>query len=95
MLPQELVVAIVAVVLAVAAFVVALIQAVAAYSQLLASRSRCGCRVTGAFDLREGVWFALLTLTLNIRYRMPVFTIPGLRSRLSYSIQLNSVLYIL
>lgn len=69
------------IIVAFVALLAAIFQAIASVSQLLAGRSRCGRRVTGAFDLREGIWLSLVTFTPNIRYRMPILTFSKLRER--------------
>ena len=57
----------------------AIIQAVAAYSSLVSTVSKCDRRVTGLFNLHAGYWFSMVTLSPNVKYRMPVITMPGLR----------------
>lgn len=77
----EITISITAAALAAAALIFALVQTISALSQFLASSNRCGRRITGAFDLRAGIWFSLNTMTANPRYRMPVLTMSPLRTR--------------
>ena len=79
---QESLIGLAAAIIALSALIFAIFQAAAAFSQLMSARSRCGRRVTGAFDLRAGIWLSLVTLTPNVKYRMPVITMPGLRSKI-------------
>ncbi|ETN38421.1 uncharacterized protein HMPREF1541_06456 [Cyphellophora europaea CBS 101466] len=80
MAASEFVVAVTGAILAAAALLFAILQTASALSQYLASMNRCGRAITGAFELRQGFFWSLLSLTLNPRYRMPVLTMPGLRS---------------
>ena len=80
MADSELIIAVTSAILAAAALLFAIVQTASALSQYLASMNRCGRAITGSFELREGFFWSLLTLTLNPRYRMPVLTMPGLRS---------------
>lgn len=82
MVDASLVTAVASAVLAAAALLFAIVQAITAFSQYLASMNRCARSVTGAFDLRQGIWLYSNTLTLNPRYRMPVLTMPGLRKEM-------------
>ena len=58
------------------------VRAITASSQHLASIKSSNRRVTGAFNLQQGNWFKKVLLTPNPRYRMPVFTLPGLRGQI-------------
>lgn len=80
MAASELILAITAAVLSAAALLFAILQTTSAISQYLASINRCGRAITGAFELRQGFFRSLITFTLKPRYRMPVLTMPGLRS---------------
>ena len=82
MVDASLLTAVASAVLAAAALLFAIVQATTAFSQYLASMNRCARSVTGAFDLRQGIWVYSNTLTLNPRYRMPVLTMPGLRKEM-------------
>lgn len=77
----ELTIAITAAGLAAAALIFALIQTIFGLGKILASRNRCGRRVTGTFDLRAGIWFSPNTMAANPRYRMPILTLSKLRYR--------------
>ena len=79
---QDFLIGLAAAIVALSALFFAIFQAVAAFSQLMSARGRCGRRVTGAFDLRAGIWLALMTLTPHVKYRMPVITMPGLRCKI-------------
>ena len=77
---QEFLTGLAAAVIALSALMFAVFQAAVAFSNLMSAVSRCDRRVTGAFDLRAGFWLSILTLTPNVKYRMPVITMPGIRS---------------
>lgn len=80
MAESELLLAVTGAILSAAALLFAIVQTTSAMAQYLASMNRCGRAITGAFELRQGFFWSLLSLTLNPRYRMPVLTMPGLRS---------------
>ena len=79
---QEFLTGLVAAIIALSALMFAIFQAAVAFSTLMSAVSRCDRRVTGAFDLRAGFWLSILTLTPNVKYRMPVITMPGIRSKI-------------
>ena len=81
MADASLVIAIASAAIALVALLFAIVQAITAFSQYVASVNRCSRSVTGAFDLRQGIWLNIITLSINPRYRMPVMTMPGLRQR--------------
>lgn len=78
--PGETTIGIAALVAAVAALLFAVDQTIAALAQYISVSSRCSRRVSGVFDLTAGFWFHLSSLSWNPQYRMPVLTMPGLRS---------------
>lgn len=82
MTKQELLIGLVAAIVGLSALLFAVFQAVAAFAQLMGPLSRCDKRVTGSFGLNAGIWFSFSTLTPNVKYRMPVITMPGLRLRI-------------
>ena len=79
---QEFLTGLVAAILALSALMFAIFQAAVAFSTLMSAVSRCDQRVTGAFNLRAGFWLSILTLTPNVKYRMPVITMPGIRCKI-------------
>ena len=82
MVNQEFLTGLVAAVIALSALMFAIFQAAVAFSTLMSAVSRCDQRVTGVFDLRAGFWLSILTLTPNVKYRMPVITMPGIRCKI-------------
>ncbi|KAK4178714.1 hypothetical protein QBC36DRAFT_367098 [Triangularia setosa] len=87
--PEETTIGIAALVGAGAALLFAVVQTFAALAQYVSVSSRCGRRVTGVFDLTAGFWFHVSSLSWNPQYRMPVLTMPGLRSESAVTMENN------
>ncbi|KAK0741789.1 hypothetical protein B0T21DRAFT_327137 [Apiosordaria backusii] len=86
---EETTIGIAALVAAVTALLFAIVQTFAARAQYISVSSRCSRRVTGVFNLTAGFWFHLSSLSWNPQYRMPVLTMPGLRSESAVTMENN------